>query len=68
MVQGNEEAVAEQDVLTPPVIPNTASQLCKEITMLAKGDALMQRDEKVLNALKVALARIKEINFAQDRL
>ena len=38
MVQENEEAVAEQDVLTPPVIPNTASQLCKEITLLAEGD------------------------------
>lgn len=68
MVQEDEKTVAEQGVLMPPVIPSTSSQLCKETTLLTEGDEVVQRDEQVLNALKIALARCEELFSAQDRL
>ena len=68
MVEEDEEAVAEQAAPAATAFPGTSSRLCKEITLLTEGNAVIWRDEQALNALKVALSQIEELCSAQDRL
>ena len=67
MVQEDEEAEAEQDAPAAPAIPSITSGLYKETTLLTEVNAVIQRDEQVLNARKIALSQIEELCSAQDR-